>query len=99
MPHSPSHPSLHRAKGLTVAPAKGGWRSSNTLVYSRAFEFEIERDEEGWWIGRVPELPGCRTQARSKRELIERLQEAVELALEESGDRLSKALFTPPLPK
>jgi predicted RNase H-like HicB family nuclease len=99
MPRSPSHPGLHRSKGLTVEPVKGGWRSMNTLVYSRVFDFRIDRDEQGWFVGTVPELPGCYTQARTEKELIDRLQEAVELALEEKGDSLSKALFAPPLPK
>jgi len=44
-------------------------------------------------------LPGCHTQARTKKELIDRLREAVELALEENGDLLSKALFAPPPPE
>ena len=99
MPHSRSHPGVHRSKGMTVEPVKGGWRSMNTLIYSRAFDFRIDRDDQGWFVGTVPELPGCYTQARTKNELIDRLQEAVELALEEKGDSLSKALFVPPLPK
>lgn len=71
----------------------------NTLVYSRAFDFRIEQDEQGWLVGTVPELPGCYTQARTESELIDRLREAVELALEENGDSLSRALFAPRLPK
>jgi predicted RNase H-like HicB family nuclease len=71
----------------------------NTLVYSRAFDFRIDQDEQGWFVGTVPELPGCYTQARTEEQLIDRLQEAVELALAEQGDLLSKALFAPPLPK
>jgi predicted RNase H-like HicB family nuclease len=54
---------------------------------------EVERDEEGWWVGSLPEIPGCHTQARSEEELIKRLREALELALEDSEQTLSKRLF------
>lgn len=84
---------VDRSEGLTVQPFGRGWKLQKALVYTFAFEFEIERDEEGWLIGRVPALSGCRTQARTEAELIERLHEAVELAIEDSPDRLAKGLF------
>jgi predicted RNase H-like HicB family nuclease len=84
---------IYRSEGVTVRPEGRRWRQLKTLIYTRAFDVEIERDEEGWFIGTVPELPGCRTQARSEDELIERLREAVELAVEDSADLLSKGLF------
>jgi predicted RNase H-like HicB family nuclease len=59
----------------------------------------VERDEEGWLIGTVAELPGCYSQARTEEDLIERLHEAIVAALSDEGDRLSKTLFCPPLPK
>jgi predicted RNase H-like HicB family nuclease len=90
---------VHVATGVTVRPAARGWKTLKTLVYSRAFEIEIERDEDGWLIGSVPEFPGCHTQARTEEDLIERMREAVELALTDSSEPLSKALFCPPLPK
>ncbi len=85
--------SIYRSEGKIVRPFRSGWRSARALVYSRVFEIEIERDDEGWFVGSVPELPGCQTQARTEDELIRRLQEAVELALEDSADLLSKELF------
>jgi predicted RNase H-like HicB family nuclease len=42
----------------------------------------IERDEDGWLVGHVPEIPGCHTQARTLGELIQRIKEAAELCLE-----------------
>lgn len=83
-----------RSEGLTVQPFGRRWKLQKTLVYTFAFEFEIETDEEGWLIGRVPALPGCRTQARTEEELIERLHEVVELAMEDSSDPLAKGLFS-----
>ena len=66
----------------------------------RQFDVVMERDEEGYYVASVPQLPGCHTQARSLDELTERIREAVELCLEVAGapeqtlefDRLQKLL-------
>lgn len=42
----------------------------------------IERDQEGYFVASVPELPGCHTQARSLDRLMKRIREAVLLCLE-----------------
>lgn len=52
----------------------------------REFAVIVERDEEGYYVASVPELPGCHTQARSLDKLIERIREAIELCLEVEGD-------------
>lgn len=46
------------------------------------FPVLVERDEDGWYIGTVPDLKGCHTQARSLDELDKRLKEAIRLCLE-----------------
>lgn len=51
----------------------------------RQFDVVIERDEEGFYIASVPQLPGCHTQAKSLDELTGRIREAVELCLEVAG--------------
>jgi predicted RNase H-like HicB family nuclease len=43
----------------------------------------IERDNAGWYVGTVPELPGCHTQARTIEDLTIRMREAIELYLED----------------
>jgi len=43
----------------------------------------IERDEDGWLISEVVELPGCHTQAKSVDQLIERTKEAIRAYLED----------------
>jgi Uncharacterized conserved protein len=48
----------------------------------RQFDVVIERDEEGYYVASVPQLPGCHTQARSLDEVTQRIREAVELCLE-----------------
>lgn len=51
----------------------------------RQFDVIIERDEEGYYVASVPNLPGCHTQARSLDEVTERIREAIELCLEVEG--------------
>lgn len=51
---------------------------------SREFNVVIERDSEGYFVGSVPSLPGCHTQAKSLDELMERIREAIELCLLQS---------------
>ncbi len=53
----------------------------------------IERDEDGYYVGEVVELPGCFTQARSIEELLRRIREAIELYLEETGEVEIKTEF------
>ncbi len=49
----------------------------------RGYEVLIKQDEDGVFIGTVPALKGCHTQARTRRELEERLKEAIDLCLSE----------------
>jgi predicted RNase H-like HicB family nuclease len=51
----------------------------------RQFDFVIERDEEGYYVASVPQLPGCHTQARSLDDVTQRIREAIELCLEVEG--------------
>jgi predicted RNase H-like HicB family nuclease len=51
----------------------------------RQFDVLIERDEEGYYIASVPQLPGCHTQALSLDEVTLRIREAIELCLEVEG--------------
>jgi predicted RNase H-like HicB family nuclease len=53
----------------------------------------IERDEEGWFIGSVPEIPGCHTQAKTLDELMVRIREAAELCLEAAGQTITPMQF------
>lgn len=57
------------------------------------FDVIVERDADGWYVGSVPALQGCHTQARSVEQLMERVREAVELCLEVSGGRPSETGF------
>ncbi len=48
----------------------------------REYTVMIEKDEDGYYVGEVVELPGCFTQAKSVEELMKRIKEAISLYLE-----------------
>ena len=50
---------------------------------SREFYVMIEKDEDGFYIGEVPQLRGCYSQGKSLDELMENIEEVVRLCLEE----------------
>ncbi len=52
---------------------------------ARQFDVVIERDSEGYYVGSVPQLPGCHTQGRSLDDVTERIREAIALCLEVEG--------------
>ena len=58
----------------------------------KEFTVIIERDEEGFFVGTVPSLKGCHTQARSPDKLMERIKEAIQLSLEVEGETASEPL-------
>ena len=49
---------------------------------STEYTIVIEKDEDGYYVGSVPALPGCHTQGKSIDQLLERMEEAIALWLE-----------------
>ena len=49
------------------------------------FNVIIEKDEDGVFVARVPEIDGCYTQGKTLQEVLERIKEAIEVCLE--GDK------------
>ena len=43
----------------------------------------IEKDEDGVLVARVPDLPGCATEGKTKQELMKNVKEAIQAYLEE----------------
>ena len=48
----------------------------------REFTVIIEKGEDGYYIGSVPQIRGCHTQGRTLDELMESVKEAILLCLE-----------------
>ena len=49
---------------------------------AKIFHVLIEQDEDGGYIGKVPELVGCLSQGDTLDELMSNIKEAIELCLE-----------------
>jgi predicted RNase H-like HicB family nuclease len=74
------------AQGASVPMAKRATRRRPKAGPSRlGFNVVVERDEDGWFVGRVVELPGCHTQGKTLAEVDERIREAIALYLEVEG--------------
>jgi predicted RNase H-like HicB family nuclease len=52
----------------------------------REFYIVIEKDEDGFYVGEVPQLKACYSQGRTIDELLENMKEAIALALEDQPD-------------
>jgi len=47
-------------------------------VKEQVFNILVEKDEDGFYVASVVELPGCHTQAKTLDQLNKRIREAVE---------------------
>lgn len=59
------------------------WYNDSSMKTTKILQFKvlIEQDEDGVYVGSVPELPGCYTQARTIEDLRRRIREVIELVL------------------
>jgi predicted RNase H-like HicB family nuclease len=46
------------------------------------FRVLIERDGDGVYVGKVPDLPGCATEGKTKKELMKNMKEAIQAYME-----------------
>jgi predicted RNase H-like HicB family nuclease len=56
------------------------------------FAVLVEKDEDGYYLASVPELPGCHTQAKTLDELARRIKEAIEAYLEAEGSKSKEGI-------
>jgi predicted RNase H-like HicB family nuclease len=56
------------------------------LKTMKEYYMVVEMDEAGWYVGSIPELPGCHTQGKNLDELTERMKEAISLYLESADE-------------
>ena len=50
-----------------------------TMIGRREFYVLIERDEDGMYVGEVPQLPACYAQGRTLDELLANMREVIAL--------------------
>jgi predicted RNase H-like HicB family nuclease len=55
-------------------------------VTQKEFYVIIERDEDGYFIGEVPQLKACYSQGETIDELMSNIKEVIELCLEEQSE-------------
>jgi predicted RNase H-like HicB family nuclease len=53
---------------------------------SKEFYVVIERDEDGLYVGEVPQLKACYSQGETVDELMQNIREVIEMCLEELED-------------
>ena len=56
-------------------------------MLKREFYVIIERDEDGYLVGEVPQLKACYSQGRSLDELMDNMREVITLCLEEEAEK------------
>ena len=49
---------------------------------SLQFTVLIEQDENGIYVAKVPDIPGCYTQGKSVQEVMERIKEAIKVCID-----------------
>ncbi len=57
------------------------------------FNVIIEKGEDGYLISKVVGLPGCHTQGKTIKEVLERIKEAIELCLEADKENVKSMKF------
>ena len=52
----------------------------------REYYVVIERDEDGYYVGEVPQLRACYSQGRTLDELMDNMRDVIALCVEEAED-------------
>ena len=53
----------------------------------------IEKDEDGIYVAKVPDIPGCYTQGKTVEQAMERIKEAIEVCLEADKNEINPMRF------
>ena len=53
---------------------------------TRDFYVVIERDEDGYYVGEVPQLRACYAQGKTMDELLANIREVIEICLDEAPE-------------
>jgi len=81
-------PSIALGTGRTALNVQCQKRGGKMDAAMREFYVIIERDEDGYYIGEVPQLRACYSQGRTLDELMANMREVIELCLEEQGEEV-----------
>ncbi|ODS42021.1 MAG: hypothetical protein MSIBF_01350 [Candidatus Altiarchaeales archaeon IMC4] len=53
----------------------------------------IEQDEDGVYVAKVPDIPGCYTQGKTVQQAMERIREAIDVCIESEREELVPMRF------
>ena len=54
----------------------------------------LEQDSDsGWYVAKVPDIPGCYTQGKTVEQVLERIKEAIQVCVEADMVETPKAKF------
>ena len=59
----------------------------------RNYTVLIEQDEDGIYVAKVPDIPGCYTQGKTIPQVIERIKEAIQVCLESDKEERPQMKF------
>lgn len=59
----------------------------------RNFTVLIERDDDGIFVAKVPDIQGCYTQGKTVQQAMERIKEAIQVCLEADKEQPSQMKF------
>jgi len=57
------------------------------------FTVLIEQDEDGIYVAKVPDIPGCHTQGKTVEQAMERIKEAMQVCLEADTEEIIPMKF------
>ena len=60
---------------------------------NRSFVVLIEQDEEGLFVAKVPDIPGCYTQGKTVEQAMDRIKEAIQVCLEAEKEAFPSLKF------
>lgn len=60
---------------------------------SKTFTVLIEQDEDGIYVVKVPEIPGCYTQGKTVEQAMERIKEAIQVCVESEKEEFPQMKF------
>ena len=60
---------------------------------TKTFTVLIEQDEDGIFVAKVPDIPGCYTQGKTTEQAMERIKEAIQVCLEAETEELPQMKF------
>ena len=59
----------------------------------RNYTVLIEQDEDGIYVAKVPDIPGCYTQGKTVQQAMERIKEAIQVCLESDKEERPQMKF------